>query len=261
MNFNSKEIMPHKTIYKIVADYSEAVKRVTAAYELLSQAEKLMKSITEYSYVLPDRRSLYDGDTVRVLNGLKSKAWEGILEKTQAHKIMTISRYQTFLKSLEKPNELPPINVETVSDFIKNLISSVPDMLLDFVKETFDWLHPGQWGVRQYKTNAKSKYELKSKIIKTYVFENGYESNVHLNHRSKQPLSAMDNAFHLLDGKSIFKHESSLLSAILIATQEGKKSAETEYFKMPLCFCKRRKVVDVELRFTKRVSIFSIRLE
>ena len=222
------EIMPYQTIHKLVNDYQEGVKRISAAYELLEQGQSLLSDIAKYSYVLPDNRSLYGKEITGVLNKIKSQAWEGILAKTQADKFMTHNRRQAFDKSLEKPETLPDITIETITSFVDNLVDSAPDMLLEFIKETFDWLKPGRWSMK-YKTNQKSEYELDEKIIKA-IFQLGYNAKPSLSYYHEQPLKAMDSAFHLMDGKGIPKNGSSAYTAIKTAEGENKQTAETEYF-------------------------------
>ena len=231
----SKEIMPYESVHKVVSDYNEAVKRISAGYELLYQAQKLAGNTAKYFYVLWDGygrsgNSIDEETSQRVINSLKAKTWAGILEKTQARKFMTNRRYMEFEKALEKPEELPPINIETVQDFVQNLVDSAPDMLLEFVKETFNWLKPGKWAVKAYKTNAKSEYELQEKIIKSHVFDAWY-SPPRLGYHSQQPMIAMDNAFHLLDGKGTAKNGSAAVTAIEEARLKGMQIAETDYFK------------------------------
>ena len=224
------EIIPYATINQMVQDYQEGIKRVSAAYELLSQAEPLLKSIASYPHVMPDDRYLPDWAAERVLKSLKKSAWSGVLLKTQAQKFMTNSRYEKFERSLEKPDDLPEITIQTVQDFVQNLITSAPDMILEFITETFNWLRPGSYSLNNYKTNQKSEYEIQEKIIKSWMFDAWYKPP-RLNHSSAQPLKAMDSAFHLMDGKGIPKDESSATSAIEIARQENKQTAETEYFR------------------------------
>ena len=224
-------IMRYQSITKIVADYTEAVKRIRAAYQLLGESQGLLKSLTKYPHVLPDNKTLYDNgkEVDRILQGIKADSWRGILEKTQANKFMTQSRYDKFEKSLKEPASLPEITIETVKDFVDNLVDSAPDMLLEFIKETFDWLKPSNWSMN-YKTNQKSKYELDEKIIKPFMFQLSWNGEPKLSYYQEQSLRAMDSAFHLMDGRGTPKNGSSAFTAIKTAEQAEKREAETEYF-------------------------------
>ena len=229
------EIMPYSTINQVVNDYQSAVELIKTGYQNLSTAQSRLKSICQHPSVLPENRSIYDlQDTIsRVLNKAKADAWAGLLQKTQAPKFMTESRHNEFMRDLGNPAKLPEITIETVQDFINNLIASAPKMLLDFIKETFDWLQPKGWRSDKYKTNEKSKYEIQEKLIMTWMFEPrdkwGYGPK--LSYRSEQSLRSMDAAFHLMDGKGIPKNGNAAYSAIRIAEQEKRLDAETDYFK------------------------------
>lgn len=225
------ELMPYESVYKCVANYEAAVKNIKAGYALIGEAQKLAGEFAKYWGGLYGRGSSYDIDEYAmkaVLADLKAKTWAGILEKTQAQKFMTTKRYNDFQKALEKPDELPEITFETVRDFVENLVESAPDMILEFIKETFDWLKPGTW-MQEYKTNQKSEFEIGEKIIKSYVFDAWY-SPPRLSYRAEQPMRAMDSAFHLMDGKGI-PNGSSAVAAFEAARANGMSEAETEYFK------------------------------
>ena len=227
--------MKHQSIWEIVNNYKSAQKEIIAAYELLAQAEDRLKVFCNYPHVLPGRRSMYgdNHEVKKILKGIKSDAWRGILKKTNAVSFMTPKRYDKFQKDLDKPDNLPEINFETVRDFVENVINAAPDMLIEFIKETFNWLQPGGWTLN-YKTNQKSKYELQEKVIKPGIFELrwGAESS-NLRYYYQNSISAMDNAFMLLDGKGTAKPGagSSALSAIETACQNKLNECETEYFK------------------------------
>uniref|UniRef100_A0A6M3JRB8 DUF4942 domain-containing protein n=1 Tax=viral metagenome TaxID=1070528 RepID=A0A6M3JRB8_9ZZZZ len=223
------ELIKYESVYKIVNDYMQAVDRIKSAYTLLFEAQMLLESVIKYAHVLP-RSGLSDYDFKQVLNQVKSDAWKGILDKTNARKFMTNKRYEEFLKSLEKPEDIPDLTIETVMGFVQNLVESAPDMLLEFIKETFNWLHPGIWSTNKYKTNEKNKYEIKEKIIKESMFNSRWSGSMDLSYYQEQNLRAMDSAFHLMDGKGIPK-EGSAYFAINEAVQKNESmDAETNYF-------------------------------
>jgi len=228
------DIIKHQNIYEIINSYEQAVKEIVAAYELLYRAEDRLKIFCVYPKVLPrdGGGSLWDDTRKRVLNGIKSEAWQGILKKTRAVEFMTTKRYEKFQRDLEKPESLPDITFETVQRFIENILNSAPNMLLEFIKETFDWLRPGGWAVKEYKTNEKSKYELREKIIKSGVLEGRWSGGgCDLKYYYESNISAMDNAFSLMDGKGVSKGQATAITAIKAACQDNLMSAETEYFK------------------------------
>lgn len=236
MEYNEDNLpIKHQSIWEIVNSYETAQKEIVAAYKILSQAETRLKIFCNYPHVLPDRRSMYgdNHEVKKILKEIKLEAWRGILKKTNAVEFMTPKRYDKFQNDLDKPDNLPEITFETVRDFVENVINAAPDMLIEFIKETFDWLQPGGWALNNYKTNHKSKYELKEKIIKPGIFELRWGGGSSLRYYYQNSISAMDNAFSLLDGKGTAKPraENSALSNIEAACENKLRECETDYFK------------------------------
>ena len=228
-----KTMVPYMPVYEIVNNYNIAVEKVKTAYGLLREAQNLLKSVSKYGcYVLPQGHGSLSGwDMDNVLKKIKADAWRGLFERTQAQKFMTTKRCQEFERSLEKPEALPEISVKSVQDFVDNLIKAAPDMLLEFITETFNWLKPGVWSIKKYKTNEKAKYELQEKVIKETIFEERYGGISNLKWGYGSTITSMDAAFSLLDGQGIPKNGSSALSAIETACQNKKMQAENDYFK------------------------------
>jgi len=216
------------TINDIVTRYRESIKEIKAAYTLLERSSERIGTITDFCHVFPREARVYGGiEKVcdEVCQKIKGRIWRRIFDMTQAGELMTAKRRKEFDDAIEKPESLPEITHETIIDFVKNLHESAPEMVMEFIKETFDYLRPGQWSANQYKTNTKSKYELQEKIIKTWVIGFGgisynYEKNI----------QSMDNAFSMVDGKGIQKYPGNTLTVINEAIQNNENKVETEYF-------------------------------
>jgi hypothetical protein len=221
-------IAKFENLAEIVHTYTESIKLVVAAYALLDEAQGKLERICSMPSVLPNRYGLHEADLKKVLGNLKSKMWRAALRKTKAVEFMTESRYRRFEKSLDDPSSLPEITEETVKNFVSNVLDSAPDMLLEFIREVFDWLKPGNFDT--YKTNKKNRFEISEKVIRGWCFSQRYGGKMELMYTKTSSFNAMDNAFHLMDGKGLGK--SNLVSVIGVACREGKNSTETEYFKL-----------------------------
>ena len=228
----TNDLVKYENVMSMVNKYKDAVKLVTAGYGALLKAQENMKALTDYPHVTPDSYRygrLDERDLVDVLNRMKKDAWEGIFRKTQAQNFMTTSRYESFQKDLEEPEKLPDITCESIRAFIENLRNSAPDMLLDFIKETFDWLKPGGWSMKDYKTNQKSKYELDRKVIKPLMVH-FWSGGAKINYHRTSNMKALDNAFSLLDGKGLTKPGVDSQAKIEMAAADGHTQTETDYF-------------------------------
>lgn len=233
---NTTELTKYETVMDIVNTYQTGQKEIAAAYALLDQAQKRMNGITKYFGVLPNREHyFYDDNPAKnlpsILDLAKRRTWEYILDKTQAPSFMTPKRLKEFNDSLEKPDSLPEITPESIRAFVENVLGAAPDMLLEFIKETFDWLMPSDWSVREYKTNAKSKYELQDKVIKTYLCER-WAGHFDIRHSYTANILSMENAFSLLEGKGTRKYPGDAITQIRDKCRAGATEVETEYFKI-----------------------------
>lgn len=230
------ELDKYRTVMDIVHKYQNAQKAIEQAYFMLEYAHKELSPVAKYVNVMTSGYSRSGENAARnieeVNNSIKADIWKAILDKTHATEFMTPKRLETFRKTLEKPENLPDITPETIRDFVENVLNNAPDMLKEFIKETFDWLQPGNWQLK-YKTNEKSKYEIKEKIIKSYVFRRKYSGvGVELRYRCRDQIQAMDNAFNLMDGKGTSKYPGNALTVIETACNDKKMECETDYFKL-----------------------------
>ena len=98
-------------------------------------------------------------------------------------------------------------------------------LLNETVKEVFDWLRPWR---DEYKTNKR--FQIGKKAIKDWMVENhGYGFGIR--HRSEKEITALDNAFHLLDGKGVRRYPEDLVTGIKTSMKEKKQYYEDDMFK------------------------------
>ena len=221
------------TVNDIVTRYQESIKEIKAAYILLERSDKRLNSITDFCNVFPKDCHIYGGIEKevcdKVCQKIKGRIWRRIFNMTQAGELMTAKRRKEFDDAIEKPESLPEITHETITDFVKNLHDSAPEMVMEFIKETFNFLRPGQYSANQYKTNKKSQYELKEKIIKQYVMGASF-GGFAVRYDYEKDIQSMDNAFSMVDGKGVSKFPGNALTAIRKAKQDGYSETKTEYF-------------------------------
>src|SRR5678816_3156763 len=114
----------------------------------------------------------------------------------------------------------------------------------EMIREVYEWVRPckneHRWG-GEYKTNVKSAESgLGEKVIIAWAVERGYNRTGRpwrIGYSSEDKFTALDNVFHLLDGKGVVKtHHGPLYDAVAAAEVVG--TFETEYFK-GRCFTNR----------------------
>jgi uncharacterized protein DUF4942 len=230
------------TAEKIITLYQEADKNIIQAFDLLISAKKMLsEAVGDKSHldsVIPRNMCDYDLEREKKTSRkmVKKNIWRAITDKCQVHEMMSIKASKEMQEQIEK-EDLPELTVENLQGFLSNLGDSLPDLINKAIIEVFEFLTPQRSG---YVTNKKQ--ELGERVIISYCVDHWGVS-----HHKRQYLQALDNVFHLLDGKGIAKHPFNLPT--LLETEKRKKDTntlETEYFS-----CKWFKNRNLHLKFRR----------
>ena len=203
-----KTVIPHQTITAVCAAVDQAQQLVAEAFQRLVEAKRLLHETlghdsTYYDSLWPDRISDYnlehEGNTC--FDTIEQNGWRYILKLTQMHDFMTPKR-QEELKTQVDQGEFPPLSVANVLTTLEGLSGQVAPLLLESIKEVFDWLTPTHaWGVGALKTNHK--YHLGPKVIVSAA-EPSYGRGYHLKYYGQEAkIRALGTVFSLLDGQGI----------------------------------------------------------
>ena len=191
----------------------------------MNQAKKRLKLTGIENKVLGPNIGDYDlhrkcQDTITML---RQNTWRFIIGKCNIKEYLSSSR-SLEIESQLRDDQLPEIEIETVREFISNLTAGAPDLLMEFISETFNLLRPPNSG---YKTNTE--YEIKEKVILNYLIDNNY-GFVTISYNGRRELTSLDNCFHLLDGKGVAKYPEDAVTKINEAIGDKQWECETEYF-------------------------------
>ena len=166
--------------------------------------------------------------------GAKRRAWRILSDKLGILKIMSVKRRTEFEKQLES-GDLPEIDEDTILQILLGLAGDAASMATEAAKEVFDYLRPRKSdNATPYATNA-DYFRVGLKVILTYAVERGW-GNVggwRFNYNREKYFIAIDNTFHILDGKGILRDGETPLVAALKKAENG--VGETDYFKFK-CF-------------------------
>ncbi len=99
-------------------------------------------------------------------------------------------------------------------------------MFEEAIKEVFDFLRPGKWC--SHKTN--NRFEVGKKVIIDWGIDTSY-GMLRPVYQKEQSYRALDNIFHLLDGKGVSKYPGDFVTALSAACRKKEWECETEYFK------------------------------
>ena len=230
------ELEKQQTAKMIAGAHTEATQKIKQAYAILAEAQGLLSAIGEDFDVLPyNRYTKNPADEIEsILRSIKKRAWQCIFERTNVRNCMTAKKLDDFQKSLENPKKLPEITEENIRGFVENIIKAAPNLIEEFIKETFRWLLPCQWQTNKLKTLKKNQFEIQQKTIVSRICEvNSFNGNLRMNYyHSSENLNNMDSAFRLLDGKGIAKYPDDLKTVTETAFKSGSRYVETDYFKI-----------------------------
>lgn len=225
---NRKCLIPHNSIEEIATAYQTATAEVRQAFALLHQAEQRIQSLS----IRPSSWRLHIREIYgvspeyadAVVKKMKEDLWYALLEKTEARSFMSSRMYNRVAAQIRE-GSAPEITAGNILGWLTGLASDYDGLFQEMAREVFDWLRPRR---DAYKTN--SKFEIGRRVI-IYRLVDQWGFNYH----QEQPVIALDNVFHLLDGKGVPKDPNTLRSQICAAIRGHAPAAaqvETEYFKV-----------------------------
>ena len=218
-------IMERQTIRAMCLAYQDGMAEIDKAFALLAQADDRLRAAFGGNAGLLYMKHGRD----EVVKSSTKGAWWYIIQQTRVLEMCSIKQRKQIEDQLER-DELPQITEANVWALLEKLRKDLPEMLQQSVAEVYRILRPGacQWDL--YKTNAKDKWEVGSKLILSGYVETGY-GHARVNHYREQDIRAIDNVFHLLDSKGVAKYPDDLVTTIDGALTKGESRCETEYFR------------------------------
>ena len=223
--YQETDLIKHQRVTAMAAQYDKAIEEIEQAKSLLLSAGDRMKSEFGRGAIL----SSIEYDIERSLKEMKPLAWRYILTQSQITSFLSIKRKKELDKQIEE-DKLPDITEENIISTLQSFIEDSSTLLNETVKEVFDWLIP-YWR-DDFKTNKK--YQVGKKVIKDWMVEHSWGNCFHIRYGSEDQLTALDNAFHLMDGKGVPRHPDNLVCQINTAMKEStideslyKKNADT----------------------------------
>jgi len=232
MSLYDKEVMPKDSVIAMIAEVRSAQAEVAQAFNLLECAKRRLKlALGEH------RDNLWEGN-FRGYNMereakdsaalIERNAWKSVVARLQVREIVSVKKREELDRQLDN-GELPLLTEQNVKAFIDQLHRDIGSLLEDSAREVFDWLRPtSNW--KQLKTNEKNTYGLGDKVIMTWGMDSEYNKSMprRVSYHHEKYFRALDNVFHLLDGKGVAKYPTDLCTSISTAGKTGK--CETPYF-------------------------------
>lgn len=245
--FNPTDVIPYSSASNMARAFEESCQKLQEAQRLVEEA---VNAVNDAFQTVEDRREFkatvstgcHHNDTTEVYASWKLNAWEFLIDKLGVRKTMSSKRQQELSELFhgrsydgiaKRAAQLPDITEETIFSVLMGYCSSAEEFLEEAIREEYDF-----WKCHNLKadlkTNRKSLWKLDRKVIKSYMVNAGYRAGkFDLNYDRQRHLIALDNIFHLLDGKGCIDGYNGPLVDVIKAAVGG--AGETEYFSFK-CF-------------------------
>lgn len=235
---NNESAIAHRTtITELVRIWKQSSEEIVTGFAMVQAAQKRLDAFFDSSSVdmSVGGRDLRFDDADGALAKLQRGVWRALIARMNLRQILSLKRTAELDRQLETGEGLPPLTQDAVETMVSALLDQSGDLLAEKVREVYDWVRPGGYALKEYKTNQKSELVgLGSKIIKPYTVERCYSgAGFRINYHRTDEVRALDQVFHLLDGKTTDckTWQGELGDAITQQTKNGSNEFETDYFK------------------------------
>ena len=228
------DIAKRETLSAMIGAYQQATCMVEQAYDILEQAQNTLRAMfldrPGYRFSVIERNSTDVGKIASkaINSSIKKDAWAVIVERMELRRLLSIQRRIELDSQIEK-GELPDLTDENVLALFETSAANVNVYLKEAVQEVFEYLRPPS---SQYKTNTE--YELGKRVILTWQVEKGWgRGSFRVNYHREKYITALDNVFHMIDGKGAIKTYHGPLYDAITDSPDG--TGSTDYFKFRCC--------------------------
>lgn len=226
----STEIATRLTIPELVREFDAGMHELKQGLALIKQAEERLGRAfgttgTRYDLVAfssNDHGLEFEKKRIR----MRGAAWRYLVSRAEIKKLASIKRANEIDDMLAKPETLPDITTENVMGWVQSLDSQAKQFLQEAAVEVFEWLRPSRG---DYKTN--NAFKVGKRVVLTYMVELTWMGKgMRVRYGSEAHLRALDNVFHLLDGKGVSPTPNGELADAITGKSSG-EIGETTYFR------------------------------
>ena len=221
-----------KTVEELVREWNMATHLLRTGLETLTQAETHFRAFdgpgSHYDLCL-FTHSDYTLDFDRKINRLKAAAWRYLIDRIELKKLASVKRAAEIDRQINDGTNLPEITMDNLFGWLQSLDGQAKKFLEEAIVEVFEFLRPPS---RHYKTN--SGFKVGKRVILCGRVEKVWSGiKFRVSYHYENELRALDNVFHMLDGKPLSNHRN---GDLINAIQESRcGTGKTEYFRYK-CF-------------------------
>jgi hypothetical protein len=227
MNTNTS-LEVRKTVEELVREWNLASHLLSTGLETLMQAEAHFRAFdgpgSHYDLCL-FTHSEYSMDFDRKIKRLKTAAWRYLVDRIELKKMASVKRAREIDRQINEGTDLPEITMDNLFGWLQSLDGQAKTFLEEAIVEVFEFLRPSSL---RLKTN--SGFKVGKRVILCNRVEKAWTgAKFRVSYHYENELRALDNVFHMLDGKPLSAYRNGdLINAIC---ESGRGTGETEYFR------------------------------
>jgi|GEM_PF-2314468 len=221
-----QDLIPRLTAEQMVVHYIEALKCIAQAHTAIDNASDHWKAGYGNAYPIPHIERAGKRHFGDINEGLTRAAWRAIVDKCDIKAMMSSDEARKLETQLDT-GELPELTVANIFAFIERLKSELPDHIQSMCEEVFEMLSPDP-RYNSYKTN--SFFSVGEKVIMQNWVDTDYGCCSLSYHRDNE-IRALDNCFHLLDGKGLAVPPNDLRTQLHDVVKQKVHDLDVTYFR------------------------------
>ncbi len=220
-----------QTIRDVVTVYEEQVTRLRACYATMADIQqKLSEQFAGDGVTLAvgRKRERHDWSEESLAEGIRHidvQVWRRLVDKLEVRRFLSIRKARELDEAIEK-HAMPPITYENVMGLLLTFQQQGQEFAKEAVREVFERLR-----VRCSKLKTNSEFEVGPKVILPLAVEyRPWSGKAGVRSFSEQDLRALENVFHLLDGKAARNRDHYSAAQQAIEAVPFGETTETELF-------------------------------
>jgi hypothetical protein len=230
------DLIHYAPVETIVAAYRDALGEIRRAHELLASAQSLLgKAFADsYRFTVAPRESygqIGDAAVKNIERTLHRAALAAIIDKLKIRPALSEKRWRELERQLEESplEELPAIDVDAIRAMVDGMAENLGTYLVEAVTEVYNTLRPRAESLKKLKTNSQFGVGKKA-IVWRVSWEPYGRGRWDVPYSYIPTIMAIDNVFHVLDGKR--RPEGSYYGPLVDAIKTSEDgTGETEYFR------------------------------
>ena len=221
-------IITRKTVEELVREWNLATHLLKSGLDSLKEAEEHFRAFdgpcSHYDLCL-FKHDEHTMEFDRKIKRLKSAAWRYLIDRMELKKLASVKRADEIDKQVAKGDDLPDITVENLFGWFDSLGTQAHQFLKEAVVEVFEFLRPPSL---RFKTNSGFKIG-KRVVLSNWVERQWSGGKFRCNYYYENQFRALDNVFHMLDGKGLSVYRNGDLANAILEAPGG--VGETDFFK------------------------------